>query len=190
MVVMQDSRMELVYGDAHEWLLKTKEKFDLIIMDISDPIEAGPGICLYTKEFYEYAKTKLTQGGVFVTQAGTADSVLLKNRHDETCWGPIYHTLNSVFSNVIPYKTQIFSFGCEWGFVMAFNGREDEIYESSLNSEQIDDLIDRYVLGGSKSLQFYDGETHRGMMVLSKLARSVLKKEERIMTRDNMFYMY
>ena len=56
--------------------METSEVFDVIIMDISDPIEAGPGIALYTQEFYVRAAQVLTAGsGVFVTQAGSADIV-------------------------------------------------------------------------------------------------------------------
>lgn len=31
----------------------TGPKFDVIIMDICDPIEAGPGVVLYFQEFYQ-----------------------------------------------------------------------------------------------------------------------------------------
>ena len=31
----------------------------MIIMDIADPIEAGPGYVLYTQEFYQFAQTKV-----------------------------------------------------------------------------------------------------------------------------------
>jgi len=37
----------------------TEEMFDVIIMDIADPIEAGPGYVLYTQEFYQFAQTKV-----------------------------------------------------------------------------------------------------------------------------------
>jgi spermidine synthase len=44
-----DPRLEMHYTDAHAWLMQYKgPKFDVIIMDIADPIEAGPGYVLYT----------------------------------------------------------------------------------------------------------------------------------------------
>jgi spermidine synthase len=59
--------------------------FDVIIMDILDPIEAGPGIMLYTKEFYKLALTRLNMpGGVFVTQSGTAKAVPAAHHNDGT----------------------------------------------------------------------------------------------------------
>ena len=50
--VATNPRLELIIGDAHEYLMNCKDSFDVVIMDISDPIEAGPGVMLYTQEFY------------------------------------------------------------------------------------------------------------------------------------------
>lgn len=46
--VFEDPRMEVHYTDAHAYLKNCDETFDVIIMDIADPIEAGPGYVLYT----------------------------------------------------------------------------------------------------------------------------------------------
>eukprot|EP00960_Hanusia_phi_P020620 607768-Hanusia_phi.AAC.1 len=52
--VYEDKRFEIHYKDALAFLKEWEgPKFDVIIMDISDPIECGPGIGLYFKEFYE-----------------------------------------------------------------------------------------------------------------------------------------
>ena len=48
------SRFEVHYEDALSFLSNWKgPKFDVVIMDICDPIEAGPGLALYFKEFYQ-----------------------------------------------------------------------------------------------------------------------------------------
>jgi spermidine synthase len=115
MVVKNDPRFELIIGDAYAYMLNCKETFDCVIMDISDPIEAGPGIMLYTKELYEHVTTILSPNGVFVTQAGTADSVPHAHANagsrDTTCFGPIHNTLNEAFSCVSSYTQNIPSFG-------------------------------------------------------------------------------
>ena len=69
----EDPRLKLHYTDAKAWLERDDSAtglFDIIVMDIADPIEAGPGIALYTQEFYQLAKRKLNPGGVLVTQSG------------------------------------------------------------------------------------------------------------------------
>lgn len=44
-----DPRLELHYTDAHAFLKENDDTYDVIIMDIADPIEAGPGYVLYTQ---------------------------------------------------------------------------------------------------------------------------------------------
>lgn len=46
-----------------------KEKIDIIVGDLADPIEGGPCYQLYTKSFYEQIlKPKLDHRGIFVTR--------------------------------------------------------------------------------------------------------------------------
>lgn len=210
--VASNPRLELIIGDAYEYLIQCKEKFDVIIMDISDPIEAGPGIMLYTQEFYQHAKTLLNEDGVFVTQAGIADSLILfdiepGSAEDLACFAPITNTLNSEFDCVLPYSCNIPSFGSDWGFVMAYNcsnPKESMDEFVNLKSKVIDDIvssditdIDDITSGlngtakkGEEILRFYDGETHRGLFSLPKPLRFRLQKDTRIMTRDNPVFMF
>jgi len=199
--VTSNPKFELVIGDAHAWMMNTKETFDVIIMDISDPIEAGPGIALYTKEFYEHALTRLNEGGVFVTQAGTADAVppshAINGERDTSCYGPINNTLRAVFDCVIPYSTNIPSFGGDWGYIMAFQsppGKDKAVAEQEwkfpTNTNVIDDLIEQQIEGGANALGLYDGVSHINMFALTKALRKLLEKDDRIMTKANPVFMY
>lgn len=47
--VLDDPRLDLHYTDAHAFLRENEGMYDVIIMDIADPIEAGPGYILYTQ---------------------------------------------------------------------------------------------------------------------------------------------
>jgi len=200
--IATDPRMELIFGDAHEYLMNTQEKFDVIIMDISDPIEAGPGIALYTKEFYQHALTCLNSPhGVFVTQAGTADPIPHAHTEDHqvdtSCFGPINNTLLEVFDCVFPYSANVPCFGGDWGFVMAFQAPEgteasDEKTKVALEwrippQEVIDGLISDRI---QDELGHYDGITHTSMFALTKPLRKSLTRDTRIMTKDNPIFMY
>ncbi|MEK7713807.1 MAG: hypothetical protein AAB302_03605 [Deltaproteobacteria bacterium] len=46
-----DPRAELQYMDARKYLEDTNEKFDVIIIDISEPVEEGHAYQLYTQDF-------------------------------------------------------------------------------------------------------------------------------------------
>jgi spermidine synthase len=193
--VIKDPRFELVVGDAYAWILNCEEKFDCVIMDISDPIEAGPGIMLYTKELYEHVVTVLTPNGVFVTQAGTADAVpppyANDGDRDSTCFAPIRNTLNEVFSCVLPYTQNIPSFGADWGYVMAFNNSQNCMGEwKSISPENIDKLIEEHISGGESSFKMYDGITHLRMFHLTKAVRKQLAEDGRIMTKEQPIFMY
>jgi Spermidine synthase len=59
----RDPRTRLVIGDGREYLRRTDERFDAIIVDATDPIEGGPSRLLYTLEFYELARSRLREAG-------------------------------------------------------------------------------------------------------------------------------
>ncbi len=62
--VLDDSKMKLVIGDGRNYLLTTSKQFDVITSEPSNPWQAGENN-LFTKEFFELGKSKLTQDGVF-----------------------------------------------------------------------------------------------------------------------------
>lgn len=63
-----DPRLELVIDDGAAFVRSASERFDVIILDSTDPI--GPGEVLFTETFYGHAKSCLAPGGVLVTQNG------------------------------------------------------------------------------------------------------------------------
>lgn len=78
-----EPRTELVYDDAKGWLERYNGlPFDVMIFDLSDPLDDGPASLLYTVKFYEFCATKLAPGGVFVTQVIT---LLLEHTYAVLC---------------------------------------------------------------------------------------------------------
>jgi spermidine synthase len=63
-----DPRLELSFGDAAAFMAKEGERFDIILVDSTDPI--GPGAALFTERFYRDCRRRLNEGGILVTQAG------------------------------------------------------------------------------------------------------------------------
>ena len=60
--VVRNPKTHIVIDDARHFLLTTDEKFDAITSDPLDPWVKGAAT-LYTKEFFELAKSKLNPGG-------------------------------------------------------------------------------------------------------------------------------
>jgi spermidine synthase len=66
--VLADKRFNLVIDDGMAFVQGTAQRFDVIIVDSTDP--EGPGAVLFTHAFYAACKRCLTPGGVMVTQNG------------------------------------------------------------------------------------------------------------------------
>ena len=185
----EDERMETHYEDAYGWLENCNEKFDVIIMDICDPQEAGPGMRLYYQAFYKMVLTKcLNPGGLLVTQSGAG------NIATDT-FAVIHNTLKSAFDHVVPYVTNVVSFGSDWAWNIAFNN--DAAIASAgpggvkavrdRPEEEIDALIAERVTG---ELKFLDGLSYRGLMGMPKYLRKILAAEKRIMTEETPVFLY
>lgn len=65
-VGFKDPRVELFYEDGLKFVRNKGSKYDLIIVDSTDPF--GPGEGLFTKEFYGNCYKALTEDGILVNQ--------------------------------------------------------------------------------------------------------------------------
>lgn len=177
----EDKRTKLIIDDAKAELEKIEDGyFDVIIMDLSDPLDGGPCYQLYTTSFYEMCKNKLAPGGVFVTQSGCA---AIHDCHLGV-FTAINNTLKQVFPKVMPYTSYVPSFSSEWGFNMAF---KDENVDTDKIFGGLDDKIEELGLGGK--LKWYDQITHQRMVSLPKEVRTLLSNEKRVMTVENPLFM-
>lgn len=77
-----DPRLNLVIDDGAKFVEETDEKFDVIIVDSTDPV--GPGKVLFTPEFYAGCRRCLTDKGIMITQCGLPflQPAELKTAHD------------------------------------------------------------------------------------------------------------
>ncbi len=66
--VFADKRFESVIDDGMKYVARTDRRFDIIIVDSTDP--QGPGKVLFSAKFYAGCKRCLNKGGVLVTQNG------------------------------------------------------------------------------------------------------------------------
>jgi spermidine synthase len=66
--VFADKRFECIIDDGAKYVAKTDRRFDVIIVDSTDPI--GPGKILFGEKFYRGCHRCMKKGGVLVTQNG------------------------------------------------------------------------------------------------------------------------
>lgn len=162
-----DPRVELRHQDAREYLENSQESFDVMIMDLVDPLEGGTAYRLYTQEYYRIVKSKLKPGGILVTQSGPAG---LLSFHE--CFTTVYKTLDSTFNSTLPMQVHVPAFQTLWGLVLASDSPLPQLSE-----EEVDSRVAERV---NKTLKFYDGESQRNMFALPKYLRQGIKEESRI----------
>jgi spermidine synthase len=173
----EDSRVELLHMDAMKYLDEAQQKFDVIIIDLTEPLEESPAYLLYTQEFYQGLKGKLTQDGLVALQSGSTSMVISLG------FIAVANTLRTAFSVVAPYQAEIPSFGGSWGFAVASQNLDPR----ELSPEEVDRRLSRRL---SVPLRFYDGLTHRGMFSIPKYLREEMAREKRIITKDQPLFTY
>jgi spermidine synthase len=95
--VMGNPKVHITLGDARETLLTTRERYDIIASEPSNPFRAGIA-SLFTREYYLAATDRLTTDGVFIqwVQAYDIDARTLRT---------LYATMASVFPYVDTWQT-------------------------------------------------------------------------------------
>jgi len=172
-----DPRLEVIISDAKKWIEEYTGTFDVIIMDLDDPIESGPCYWLYTKSFYETLKGKLNEGGIFVTQSSAAGPL-----HHTRVFTAVNKTLNQVFPKVCPYSQHVFSFCDDWSWNLGFRDADGELP----TGEELDKRIAERITG---ELRFFDSVSFLRIISLPKHVRKSLSEETRILTEENPVFL-
>ena len=172
-----DERLTLVHEDALAYLENTNERFDVAIIDVPDPLEAGPAYLLFTQEFYRLLAGRLTANGLMVAQSGPTGPSFY-----EQCFSVVASTVGSVFPRVNLYEAFIPSFGSTWGFVIGSLGPDP----MSMTADQIDQSVASRV---DSELLFYDGVTQQGMFGVPKFLRQAVAQEKRVITRADPLFV-
>ncbi len=150
----EDKKVNLLFIDAMEYMKDTECTFDIIIADISDPIDKGPALKIYTKEFYSLVKRALAPKGIFVTHATEVHYATYKKTADN-----IVKILNDIFPIVKLYFEYIPGFFCLWGFIIA----SLQYNTVKLTSKTIKRRLKERKI---KDLLYYDAEIHKRMFIL------------------------
>ncbi len=172
-----DPRVELIYDDCLSYLEHNDERYDVFIIDVPDPLEAGPAYLLFTQEFYSLLKERMRPGGLMVAQSGPTGPSFY-----EQCFSVVANTVSSIFPVVALSDTFVPSFGSTWGFVIGSLGPDP----ASMTVEETDRRIADRVVG---ELRYFDGVTLKGMTSAPKYLRASVASENRIITRETPLFV-
>ena len=95
---LENPKLHITIGDGRELLLTTRERYDLIVSEPSNPYRAGVA-GLFTREFYQSVEHCLRPGGVFLQWVQAYDV-------DDRTIEIFYRTLGSVFGVIESWQTQ------------------------------------------------------------------------------------
>lgn len=152
-----DPRLTLEIGDGAEFIRTTSKRFDLVILDLTDPM--GPSESLYTQAFYASCRDVLSYDGVLSLHTESPVA------HPKS-FSRILTTLRTVFPCVRPYLAFVPLYGTLWGMATASN-RADP---TDLNAEDIANRIaDRALI----DLQFYNADMHTALFALPNFVRTL-----------------
>lgn len=166
-----DPRVEIQISDAFEFIQQARD-FDVIIADLTDPIESGPAYKLFTKEFFEHCKKALRPGGYFINQAGSMSPPLAGSL------ARVAKTIGAVFADTCVVTANVPTYGSSWGFVLASDNQIDKRPEPT----RIDAKLASSIQG---KLRMFDGEALLGLLQSSKYIRELIDRETVIYTLEN-----
>jgi len=150
-----DKRAKTVYRDGQEYLKKTKEKYDVIILDLSDPI--GPAADLFQKKFHKKVYNKLNSDGIMVAQSESP-------YYNEATVRHMYKNLREIFPIVKMYTAYVPIYpSCYWSFALC-----------SKKYHPITDFdIDRYKKSRMKN-NYYNLDMHIGSFALPEFVKKII----------------
>ena len=156
--VFANPKLDVRIGDGMAFVKTTTERFDLIYLDLTDPI--GPAEALYTQVFYTECKRALAEGGALVLHIGSPFS------HPQRMANSIAN-LRAVFSKITLCFTHIPSYGAMWGFAVASGAVDPGAMTAAMVEQRLKDR-------GVGDRQFYNGEIHTAMLALPEYVKTLI----------------
>jgi spermidine synthase len=151
-------RAKVVIADGAKFVAETNERFDVVIVDSTDPM--GPGEVLFTSAFYADCKRRLKDGGILVTQSGVP--FLQKSVLANT-----YSRLKPLFSDVSFFVAPVPTYS---GGFMAFGWATDNA--DTRRTPQ--PVIEERVKAAGLSTRYYNADIHVAAFALPSYVRALM----------------
>lgn len=156
-----DPRVKLRFEDGLKFVRHTQNRYDLIIVDSTDP--SGPGEVLFTTEFYGGCMDALTENGVLV------------NQHESPFYGEDARAMQSAHKRIVSvfplgkvYQAHIPTYPSgHWLFGFASKGLHPtrDLDDAAWNALHI-------------ATRYYNTNLHRGAFALPNYVEEKLKRDE------------
>jgi spermidine synthase len=145
-----DPRLEVKIGDGFEFVKNTNERFDMIVLDLTDP--DTPAFHLYSEQFFRMCQRILRPGGMLTLHLGSPvyqEETVRKNATN----------LRKVFRHVAPMSIFVPLYGSLWCLAVA----SDTLDPRTVVAEVIGQRIAEREIGG---LHYYHPALHSALFAL------------------------
>ncbi len=156
---LNDPRVQLVIGDGADYVRHCQGQFDLIVLDLTDPV--GPAAPLYEAPCLQHYARLLGDHGILSLH-------LTSPQWQPRSYVRLLQALHPVFACVRPALIPVTSYGGLWGLAFA-SQRSDP---ASLSAEQADLQL---ALRDISDLQWYNGDTHQALFALPNFVRQLAR---------------
>ncbi len=157
-----DPRLALRIGDGFAFVRETTEKFDLIVLDLTDP--GGPSTLLYTPDFYRACAARLNPVGAMTLHIASPVAHPARVREGLAA-------LRTAFTRVTPYLASIPLYGGMWMMACASGSLDPR----NLAAHEVDRRLAQRRIG---ELQYYNGDVHRAALALPNFVRGLVDPGE------------
>jgi spermidine synthase len=163
--VFADKRFESIIDDGMKYVAKTARRFDVIIVDSTDP--QGPGKILFSEKFYRACKGCMNSSGVLVTQNGV----------------PIFQPAE-LTSSISKFRNLFADGSCYVAAIPTYIGGHMAMGFATdttrLRRLPVKTIAERYRKAGSFSTKYWTPEVHAAAFALPRfIAEAVAKARKR-----------
>jgi spermidine synthase len=159
--VFADKRFESVIDDGMKYVARTDRRFDVIIVDSTDP--QGPGKVLFSAKFYAACRRCLNKGGVLVTQNGV----------------PIFQPAE-LTSSVGKFRTLFADGACYVAAIPTYIGGHMAMGwatdNKNLRRTPVKTIAARYRSAGSFATRYWSPEVHAAAFALPRFIADAVAK--------------
>lgn len=154
---LDNPKLELIIGDGVKYAKETSEKFDVILVDSTDPI--GPAQPLFGSEFYNDLATCLNEQGIIVSQGESPF-------YEQTMQGKLMSILHDIFPVVSIYNFSNLTYpGGLWSFTYASKG-----------IHPFNDVSLSKVQGSNLKFKYYNYELQRSAFMIPEFQKENIAK--------------
>lgn len=168
-----DGRVELLYMDGRDYISKTDEKFDIVIMDLTGL--TGETLKMHTIESYNMIKKILNKDGVLSLHTGL---YLSYSDFYPKAFGRVVNTLKKVFKHVSIHGNEIPLYAGTMYFVLCSNMIDFE----KISTIELQKRLDRKKI---PDLRYFSPSLFVPSLRLPKYVENTLSKNYEIATLKN-----